>query len=48
MDAKILPADPQPHPLPDPGGWDKMSKSIFFQNIVMLHIKLKGLTHAAT
>ena len=30
------------HPLPDPGDGVNRSKVNFFQNMVMLHIKLKG------
>ena len=41
MVAIILPADP----LPKPWGVVKIQ---FFQNTVMLHIKLKGITNAAT
>ena len=41
-----------PRPVPDPlgglKGWDQMVKIQFFQNMVMLHIKLKGITDAAT
>ena len=37
MVANTLPADP----LPDPGGWGKRSKFELFQNMVVLHIKLK-------
>ena len=41
MVANILPADP-----PDPG--DEVNRSSqLFQNIVMLHIKLKGMEHRA-
>ena len=29
-------------------GWDQLVKNQLFQNIVMLHIKLKGITNAAT
>ena len=44
MVANILPADPS---LPDPGDGVKRSK-FNLQNMVMLHIKLKGITNAAT
>ena len=41
-----------PRPVPDPlgglKGWDQKVKIQFFQNMVMLHIKLKGITDAAT
>ena len=40
MVANILPVDP-----PTPGAWSKFT---LFQNMVMLHIKLKGMTNAAT
>ena len=43
MVAKILPADPTPL---NPGG--QTVKIQLFQNMVMLHIKLKGITNAAT
>ena len=45
MVANILPADRplSPHP-PTLGVW---SKSSFFRIMVMVHIKLKGMTHAA-
>ena len=37
---------------PPPPGWTKgvrqRPKFYFFLNMVMLHIKLKGMTHAAT
>ena len=47
--ADILPSNPKP-PTPRPwgGGGDKRSKFIFFHNMVMLHIKLIKMTHAAT
>ena len=38
---------PQTPPLPDPGVGVERSKSTFFQNFGMLHINLKGMTHAA-
>ena len=41
-----------PRPVPNPLGglkeWDQKVKIQFFQNMVMLHIKLKGITDAAT
>ena len=44
MVANKLPADrPTPPPL-DPGDWENMSKIQHFQNMVMLHIKLNGIT----
>ena len=46
MVANILPADPHTHsPL---GDEVSRSKFNFFQNMVMLHIKLKRITNAAT
>ena len=45
MVANIL---PQPPPPPDPWGGVKRSKYIYYHDMVMLHIKLKGMTHAAT
>ena len=44
MVANILPATPTPNP----GCWVKSSKFNFFQNMVLLHIKLKGITNAVT
>ena len=44
-DKNILPAD---MPYPDPWDGVKRAKFNFFQNMVMLHIKLKGMTHAAS
>ena len=35
-------------PSPDRGGWGQKVKIQLFQNMVMLHIKLKGMTNAAT
>ena len=35
-------------PSPDPGVWGQKVKIQLFQNMVMLHIKLKGMTNAAT
>ena len=43
MVANILPTDP----LPDSGAWDQKVIFQLFQNMDMLHIKLKGMTHAA-
>ena len=40
MVANILPADPPP---PRPWGWGQKVKIQLFQNMVMLHIKLKGV-----
>ena len=34
------------HPHPDPRGWGQKVKFYFFQNMVMLHIKLNGITNA--
>ena len=48
MAANILPADPHPPPSPLPLGWGKKVKIQLFQNMVMLHIKLKGIMNAAT
>ena len=31
-----------------PWGWGQKVRIQIFQNMVMLHIKLKGMTHAAT
>ena len=45
MVANILPADPPPL---DPGYEVSRSKSQLFQNMVMLHIKFKRITDAAT
>ena len=45
MVATILPAEPTP---PDPGDRVNMSNLNFFQNMVMLHIKLKGTRYVAT
>ena len=45
MVAYILPVDPQPL---DPRGWGQKVKIQLFQNMVMLHIKLKGITNTAT
>ena len=42
----ILPADSQPPH--DPRRWDQKVKLNFLQIIVMLHIRLKGITNAAT
>ena len=39
--------DPCPPHAPDPGNGVSMSKFNFFQNMVMLHIKLKRVTNAA-
>ena len=36
------------HPLPDPWGWGRKVKIQLFQNMVMLHIKLKAMRNAAT
>ena len=46
MVANIMPADPPPHPHPDPGG--QKVKIQLFQNMVILHIKLKAITNAVT
>ena len=35
-------------PYPDPKGSGRKVKIQLFQNMVMLHIKLKGMTNAAT
>ena len=43
MVANILPTD-----TPDPGDRVNRSKFNFFQNMVMLHIRLKRITNAAT
>ena len=43
MVASILPAD-----APRPRGWGQKVKIRLFQNMVMLHIELKGIAHAAT
>ena len=43
MVANILPID-----TPDPGDGVNRSKFNFFQNMVMLHIRLKRITNAAT
>ena len=40
--ANILLADPSPPPQ-DPKGWGQKVKSQLFQNIVMLHIRLKRI-----
>ena len=45
MAANILPTDP---PYPHPRDGVSRSKFNFFQNMVMLHIKLKKITNAAT
>ena len=45
MVANILSADRSP--LTDPGGGVKRSK-LTFLDMIMLHIKLKGITNAAT
>ena len=45
MVASILPADPPPNPC---GGGDQKVKIHLFQNMVMLHIKLNGITNAVT
>ena len=45
MEAIIVPADPLPH---DPRGWGQKVKIQLFQNMVMLHIKLKGISNATT
>ena len=42
MVAKIMPADPPPHP------WGQKVKIQLFQNMVILHIKLKAITNAVT
>ena len=45
MVANILPADPPPPPPPTTlGGWGQKVKIHFFQNMVMLHIKLNAIT----
>ena len=44
MVANILPADPSPTPYPR----GQKVKIQVFQNNVMMHIKLKGITIAAT
>ena len=44
MVANIFPADSPPAYHLDPGGGVKGENS--FQNMVMLHIKLKGITNA--
>ena len=44
MVAKRLPIDP----LPILGGWDQKVQNQLFQNMVMLHIKLKEMTNAVT
>ena len=36
-----------PIPLPIPWGWGQKVKIQLFQNMVMLHIKLKRITNAA-
>ena len=42
----------EPRPVPDLlgglKGWDQKVKIQFFQNMIMLHIKLKGITDAET
>ena len=43
MVANILPTD-----TPDPGDGVNRSKFNFFQNMVMLHIRLKRITNTAT
>ena len=53
MVAKILTADwppptPPPPPLPDPGYEVSRSKFNFFQNMLMLHIKLMRFKNAVT
>ena len=48
MVANSLPADPTKPPIPDPGDGVKNSKFNFFQNMFLLHIKLKGITDTAT
>ena len=44
MVANILPVDPHPRPL----GWGQKVRIQLFQNMVMLHIKLNGISNAAT
>ena len=44
MVSNILPVDPPP----DPGGGGKKVELQLVRNMVMLHIKLKGITNAAT
>ena len=44
MVANVLPSDPRPWTL----GVDQKVKIQHFQNMVMLHIKLKGMSNAAT
>ena len=49
MVAIVLPTDTPPHPSPPLTTLRiKRSNSTFFQNMVMLHIKLKGATNPAT
>ena len=45
MVAKILHANPLPQ---DPRVWGQKIKTQLFQNMVMLHNKLKGISNAAT
>ena len=45
MVANILPADPQPPPPPPPKG--STGQNSTFENIVMLHIKLRGITNCS-
>ena len=45
MVANILPADPPP---PDPGVEVQKVKIPLIKNMVMLHIKLKGIMNAVT
>ena len=48
MVANIFPADPPPPPPPhSPDPWGQKVKIQLFQDTVMLHIKLKGITNAA-
>ena len=44
-DSKYFAPSPTP---PDPGGWGQKVSIQLFQNMVMLHIRLKGITNAAT
>ena len=48
MVAHILPTDPTKPPSTETGDGIKNSKFNFFQNMFLLHIKLKGITDAAT
>ena len=48
MVATTLPADSPPHPPPPDPGMESQVLIQLFQNMVMLHIKLNGITNAAT